>query len=655
MNFITPLAFSLAALLPIVVALYFLKLRREERRVSSTYLWRTLVRDTAANAPWQRLKPNLLLFLQLLFLILLILALARPFVWSEAAAGSHLILVIDTSASMGATDVSPHRLGAAIASARQLVERLPASARITLIEAGAQVRIPVSGATDPTAALAALAALQVGPGGADFTSALALAAAIAAREPDSDIVILSDGGVELFDNLILPGRVRYLPVGRAAANQAIGAFSLQPEAGGQSLTAFVQAANYGTQTVHRRLTLREAAGGQLLAARDMTLTPGKPQAVIIPNLPAQADAIVARLEGQDLLPADDEAWAVSPSAARIPVNLITPGNRFLETALRLLPNVELTTDHRPPTTDRPTNQPTNQPTDRPTNQPTNQLTNQLTIFDTLVPTTPLPAGPLLFIAPPRSTELFSVTGMVLTPTLAPVTADDPLLRYAEADWRDVAVRTAVRIALPRWGRAALVDDKTGAPLLIIGELGGRPVGLLAFDLRQSDLPLRVAFPILMANLIDALTPGGAAGIPSAVIAGRAIAIPAPPQASAVKIAAPDGREYTLIPSAGRVVFEQTHRRGVYQVGWQAGAGQVNALGRFAVNLFDAREADIAPRAALPVSGAGAAGGESLPRARNEWWRPLAWLALGVLVAEWLLSQRGQVTKLLKLLMVNREL
>src|SRR5512147_2236894 len=90
MSFLTPLAFALAALLPVIVALYFLKLWREEQPISSTYLWRTLVRDTAANAPWQRLKPNLLLLLQLLFLLALILALARPFTWSASAAGSHL-------------------------------------------------------------------------------------------------------------------------------------------------------------------------------------------------------------------------------------------------------------------------------------------------------------------------------------------------------------------------------------------------------------------------------------------------------------------------------------------------------------------------------------------------------------------------------------
>ena len=625
MNFIAPLAFGLVSLLPVIVALYFLKLRREEQRVSSTYLWRTLVRDTAANAPWQRLRPNLLLLLQLLFLAALVLALARPFTWSEAATGSHLILVIDTSASMGATDVKPDRLGAAVASARRLIESLPASARVTLIEAGQQVRVPVSGASNPGAALAALAALRPHLGGADFASALTLAGAMAAREPDSEIVILSDGHIALPDNLTLPGRVRYLRIGEGSNNQAMGAFSLQAEAGGRSLTAFVQVMNYGTQPVQRRLVIY--ANGQLLTARDVAISPGKPQAITFPGLPPDVRVFEARLEGQDLLVADDRAWAVPPAMGKLAARVVGPGNRFLETALGLLPNVEATLFKTSEVSQ------------------TSEVSTQLTIFDGLVPTGTLPAGSLLFIAPPRSTELFSVTGRLDAPVPGPVAADDPLLRYV--DLRDVAVQDAARVPLPAWGRAAMVDTRTGSPLLIVGEQGGRRVAVLAFDLRRSDLPLRVAFPLLLANLLDSLVPGGASGIPSSVEPGQTLAIPAPPQASVIAVRAPDGQSIKLTPSEGRALFDQANAPGVYEIAWQDDAGQSHALGQFAVNLFGEGESDITPRETLPVTSAGGAGEQALPRARDEWWRPIAWAALVLLVAEWLLSHRGQLAQLVR--------
>jgi Ca-activated chloride channel family protein len=79
MSLIAPLALIGAAIVgPLIVAMYLLKLRREDRPVSSTFLWQKMVRDVEANAPWQKLRRNLLLLLQLLLMLLLVLALARP-------------------------------------------------------------------------------------------------------------------------------------------------------------------------------------------------------------------------------------------------------------------------------------------------------------------------------------------------------------------------------------------------------------------------------------------------------------------------------------------------------------------------------------------------------------------------------------------------
>jgi Ca-activated chloride channel family protein len=72
MSFLAPLALISTLIIgPIIVAMYLLKLRRENRRVSSTFLWQRIVRDVEANAPWQKLRRNLLLLLQLLVLALL--------------------------------------------------------------------------------------------------------------------------------------------------------------------------------------------------------------------------------------------------------------------------------------------------------------------------------------------------------------------------------------------------------------------------------------------------------------------------------------------------------------------------------------------------------------------------------------------------------
>src|SRR6185503_14210349 len=136
MSFLAPLALISTLIIgPIIVAMYLLKLRREERTVSSTFLWQRMVRDVEANAPWQKLRRNILLLLQLLLLALLVLALARPFFRTQGISGRNLILIIDRSASMGATDVGQSRLEAARSQAITLVDQLPDGGRATVIAA----------------------------------------------------------------------------------------------------------------------------------------------------------------------------------------------------------------------------------------------------------------------------------------------------------------------------------------------------------------------------------------------------------------------------------------------------------------------------------------------------------------------------------------
>src|SRR5512142_373196 len=245
MSFLNPAAFAFGLLLPVIIALYLLKLKRIEHPVPSTYLWRKMVRDVEANAPWQRLRPNLLMILQLLFLAALILALARPFNWTEGSGGQAAIFILDTSASMSATDVAPSRIESARQRAVQLVDDLPDSARVTVIEAGREARVLLSSSTDRRQAHLAIQEIQPGTGGSDLGVALELASAIAARQPGTEIVVLSDGRVELPKRLALKGALRYIPFGLNGENQAISLLTLEAAPGSGSLTAFAQVSNYG--------------------------------------------------------------------------------------------------------------------------------------------------------------------------------------------------------------------------------------------------------------------------------------------------------------------------------------------------------------------------------------------------------------------------
>src|SRR5918911_2523621 len=132
MPFVSPLALLGLLFVPAVIAMYLLKLRRDPTVVPSTLLWQRLVADVEANAPWQKLRRNLLLLVQLLLVILLALLAARPFVERPAGLARDIVLVVDTSASMAATDVAPSRLDAAKQAAIDALRELPAGGKVSV-------------------------------------------------------------------------------------------------------------------------------------------------------------------------------------------------------------------------------------------------------------------------------------------------------------------------------------------------------------------------------------------------------------------------------------------------------------------------------------------------------------------------------------------
>src|SRR5919204_6481143 len=107
LNTLSPWQWALLALVPpAIIALYFLKLKRQPLEVPSTYLWKRSIEDLHVNSLWQRLRQNLLLFLQLLLVALAMLALLRPGWEGTKLEGNRFIFLIDNSASMSATDAT---------------------------------------------------------------------------------------------------------------------------------------------------------------------------------------------------------------------------------------------------------------------------------------------------------------------------------------------------------------------------------------------------------------------------------------------------------------------------------------------------------------------------------------------------------------------
>src|SRR5947207_1116447 len=124
MNLANPLALAWAGLLIPVVVFYILKIRLRRVPVSTVIFWRQIFEEKKPRSLWQRLRHLLSLLVQLALLLLLIFALAQPFFAWEANEARRVVLVLDNSASMNATDVAPSRLAAAKELALKAIDSL---------------------------------------------------------------------------------------------------------------------------------------------------------------------------------------------------------------------------------------------------------------------------------------------------------------------------------------------------------------------------------------------------------------------------------------------------------------------------------------------------------------------------------------------------
>lgn len=617
MGFVTPLALTLSALALPIIIFYMLKLRRQPARVSSLMLWQQVVQDRQANAPWQRLRRNLLLLLQLLILALLVLALARPYFTVEARVQGNVVMLLDASASMQATDVAPSRFAAAQAEAQALIERLGPDDAVTLIAVERTPRVLVSTSTDREAVRRSLSQAQASNSPADWEAALTLAAANAAARPNTSLVIVSDGGLvstgpeEAIDLSRLPAPVEVITVGQRANNQGLVSLALRDGPDGPE--AFLRVANADSEPRQRRVEFY--VDDLLFDARQLELPPQASASLTLTGLPLGARFLRASLAGQDDLAADDMAWLVRSSApAR--VLLVSPGNLFLERALALLPNV--TVERALPDQKLPA------------------ARFEAIIFDRTLPeaedTGSLPEANLLFIAPPASTPLFEVKGTVQRPRPARLERTHPLLEFVELNTLNIAAAQAV--VPPPWGQT-LIDSQQG-PLLIAGQPPGRRVALLTFDLFQSDLPLQIDFPIFIVNLSRWLLPGGGLAQGQMLQAGQAIDLPLAAAAETFQINTPSGQSLAVSPT--QPAFNQTGELGLYQVLAEE-SNQTSLLSEFAVNLLSAAETNTQPQGVATATAVEVAA-SSLTGRWEWWWLPVGW-GLAVLLVEWWVYWRGE--------------
>ena len=344
MSFLAPLALFFSLTIPVVVVFYLLKRKRVVRLVSSTLLWQKFLAETQASAPFQKLRRNWLLILQILLLLLAVLALSRPYFASKAGNSDLRVMILDASASMKATDESPSRFEKARQQALEWVDSLREGDKMVILQAAANTEVKQSETGDKEALRRAIRACQPVDSPTRLGPALKMAESLVRdrdKESNPEIHLFSDGAfpdIPGFENSALP--LIYHRIGTSANNVGITALDVRANpANATQRAVYVSVENFGTNTVDTDLELR--LDGQLIETKPLKLPPLQVAPEIFFASQERDGIFSAHLTVQDDLAVDNDAAIVSTLPRPVNVLLVTRGNRLLERALKSAPDVRL--------------------------------------------------------------------------------------------------------------------------------------------------------------------------------------------------------------------------------------------------------------------------------------------------------------------------
>ena len=611
-----------------IIILYLLKLKRTRHVVSSVLLWRRAIQEMEANVPFRKLRRNLLLILQLAALTLIVLALSRPAVTSHALAQGSTVIVVDATASMGARDEangSRTRLERAKQLVNEMLRGVGGPTRAALVEAAGRPRLVCPLTSDGSRLAAALVEIKQTDETGDLHEAILLATELAKAQQGSEVVVISDGGGTGGPIDAKPIQIRYLRVGQRANNVGIVAMNTRSLTGGRQ-ELFASVANFGE--TERRVQADLRVNGALVDVRTLDLGPalegdsgGAPhdlevsnrRSLVFDSLPPGGGVAELKLDVDDDLPADNVAYTIVDSSRRPAVG-VASANRFVWQALATNPDIEA---RRVPAGQE----------------------SELEHYDVLIaegdqaPSALKSTRSALCINPANVPGLLSTEDGVQAPAATGnISADPshPVNTYISYGAINFDRRSVLKVA--GW-LSPIVSDSAGG-LIWAGQDKGRRVVVLGFDLSKTDLPVRMEFPILMANCIAWLSQGAGGG-PADGAQSQAIRTGQPFRLQSasprITIQRPDGSLTQSETRDGVATFDDTGQVGVYTA--------KDANSRFAASLLSSIESDTRPRDSLSSSTGKIQSSSETYKSYREIWSWVLCGALVVLGVEWLIYLR----------------
>lgn len=603
MNFYNPFGFFTLLTIPAILVLYLLKQRHQDYNVSSLMLWNEVLKDIEANAPWQKLRKNILLFLQIAAMVLIALALSRPYLSGLAGKAENVVLILDTSMSMQASDIAPSRFEAAKKQSASYISNLKPGTTVTLISMGGSAIIEENLSKDKNSLLDSLKSIGVTNLPANTEDAIAQVHSIIRQQPSTEVVLFSDL------QLKVPGiAVKHYDFSGTGGNYAV--VLLSHSASKNGVTALSRIANFSSLDATIPVSLY--SDGKVFDAKNIDIKAGETSDVYWTGIPASSKYIECRIDLKDVLDIDNTGWDALTPPATGKVLLASPQNLFIEKAISLMKDFELFKTNPDSTVD--------------------YKGYNLYIFDGFLPDKLPQDGNIMLLNPPPG-KYFTVKKESKLPQVE--RSSHPLFNYIN-DY-GFAIGKASIFNVPVWGEPVL--ESNDGTLIFEGLLENRKLLVFGFDIHNTDMALRPMFPILISNVLERLVPSTIKNVEN-ITAGQSISFNLDPRAETVKVKNPSGKSTVLAPPFPARIFNDTGETGLYSLeqGFPEGSGHHY----FAVNPPSGIESNLLQKTLDTVTEENAEDTDTVKQTRAGFNLQLVilWALLILLLIEWWVYSHG---------------
>jgi hypothetical protein len=595
MKFFSPWSFWGLLSVPIIIMKYLLKQKYQELKVPSLFLWNQALEKSQAYRPWQKLRKNLLMFLQVLIACLLVLTLTKPYLVGMGREAENVILILDQSMSMQTQYETSNRFKTAKKQMKDFIEGMKPGTQVSVIIMGNEPYMLVNQSTDKSLLLRKIKDVKVTNMPVDLENTMILVKGLY-EQTKAQTYLFSDQTYFAKD---VP--IKTFLIGEPEDNTGITLLSHSVEE--KQIAVLVKVKNFGQQLIKQSVSLY--GDEALIDVKEIEMKPGKEKNIFFTGISTDTKILKAQLEKKEALDVDDVAYDVVQPSIKEKVLLVTEQNVFLEQVLSILPRIELYKTKKEDQQDL--------------------KGYHLYIFDGFVPDKLPQDGHILVFHPQPGNSLIHTEEDVEIEYMHPGKGE--LLQFIKEF--NFALKKARKMKTPDWAREIVEANST--PLIVAGDKQGQKILVCGFDLHETDLPLKKEFPIFMYNLAQWFIPQKIYNLDK-ITAGDQVEFQLSPEAKEINVIQPDGEMISLAPPFPVDPYKQTNQLGIYVL--EQKGEKENTYHSFAVNPPINQESDLYQRSVEKEKEQAEVQTPEVVGANKNLSDILLLLVIGILIIEW---------------------